>query len=155
MLGILNETRIDEILENGIVGRLGYSDGGRIFIVPISYFFYNRKYIIAHSREGQKIQILRKNPNVCLEVDLIHSLSNWESVVLWGKYEEITSQPDRHYALDLLIRKINQQRIKEMQAVPSEQSEIGESMVLPDREKAIVYRIKVENKSGRFERREK
>lgn len=111
-------------------------------------FFRTRKYIIAHSREGQKIEILRKNPVVCLEVDLIHNLSNWESVILWGKYEEITSQPDRHYALDLLIRKFNQQKLKEMQVVYAEQSEIDESMVLPDREKAIVYRIKVENKSG-------
>jgi nitroimidazol reductase NimA-like FMN-containing flavoprotein (pyridoxamine 5'-phosphate oxidase superfamily) len=152
MQGILNETRINEVLENSIVGRLGYTNGERIFIIPISYFFYNRKYIIAHSREGQKIEILRKNPVVCLEVDLIHNLSNWESVILWGKYEEITSQPDRHYALDLLIRKINQQKIKEMQVAYSEQSEVDESTVLPDREKSIVYRIKVENKSGRFER---
>jgi nitroimidazol reductase NimA-like FMN-containing flavoprotein (pyridoxamine 5'-phosphate oxidase superfamily) len=38
MLGILNETRINEVLEKGVVGRLGYTDGRRIFIIPISYF---------------------------------------------------------------------------------------------------------------------
>jgi hypothetical protein len=57
--------------------------------------------------------------------------------------------------LDLRIRKINQQKIKEMQVVSSEQSETERTMVLPDKEKAIVYRIKIENKSGRFERSEK
>lgn len=143
---------INEVLENSIVGRLGYTDGHRVFIIPISYCFYNRKYIIAHSREGQKIEILRKKPDVCLEVDMIHTLSNWKSVILWGKYEEITNQPDRHYALDLLIRKINKHKIREMGALSSDQADIEDSMILPDREKAIVYRIQIENKSGRFER---
>jgi nitroimidazol reductase NimA-like FMN-containing flavoprotein (pyridoxamine 5'-phosphate oxidase superfamily) len=153
MLGIMNETMINDVLEKSIVGRLGYTDGRRIFIVPISYLFYNRKYIIAHSKEGQKMQILRKNPEVCLEVDIIHNLSNWKSVILWGKYEEITNQPDRHYALDLLIRKINRQRIKEIHALTSDLSETEESTILPDSEKSVVYRIKIEDKSGRFEKK--
>jgi nitroimidazol reductase NimA-like FMN-containing flavoprotein (pyridoxamine 5'-phosphate oxidase superfamily) len=154
MLGILNEPMINDVLESNIIGRLGYTDGHRIYIIPISYLFYNLKYIIAHSREGQKIEILRKNPHVCLEVDKIDNLSNWKSVILWGKYEEITNQRDRYYALDLLIRRISKQKAMEMQ-ISSEQPEIEESMVLPDREKTIVYRIQIENKSGRFESNEK
>lgn len=151
MLGTLSEPVIDEILENSIIGRLGYTDGHRIFVIPISYFLYNRKYIIAHSMEGRKIEILRKNPDVCLQVDVIHNLSNWKSVMLWGKYEEITGQPDRYYALDLLIRKIHKQKVNEGHALSPEPPEIEESMALPDREKSIVYRIQIENKSGRFE----
>jgi nitroimidazol reductase NimA-like FMN-containing flavoprotein (pyridoxamine 5'-phosphate oxidase superfamily) len=154
MLGILDESQINKVLKSCIVGRLGYTDGEKIFIVPISYLYYNQKYIIAHSREGQKIEILRKNPEVCLEVDVIHNLSNWESVILWGKYEEITLQPDRYYALNLLIRKINQQKLKQMPVVSANPSEVEDSMVLPDREKAIVYRIKIDKMSGRFERNE-
>jgi len=150
MTGLLDEEMMDELLERSIVGRLGYTDGHKIYIIPISYLFYNHKYIIAHSREGQKIEILRKNPEVCLEVDMIHNLSNWKSVILWGRYEEITSQPDKHYALDMLIRKINKQKMDEV-AVSPEQSGIEQSMVLPDREKSIVYRIKIEKRSGRFE----
>lgn len=84
MMGILNDQMINDVLENSIVGRLGYSDGQRIFIVPISYYFYNRKYIMAHSREGQKIEILRKNPNVCLEVDKIDNLSKLEKCNIMG-----------------------------------------------------------------------
>lgn len=150
MTGLLNEDMMDEVLERSIVGRLGYTDSHKIYIIPISYLFYNRKYIIAHSREGEKIEILRKNPEVCLEVDMIHNLSNWRSVILWGKYEEITRQPDKHYALDMLIRRINKQKIVEVPVAPG-QSDIEQSLVLPDREKSIVYRIKIEKRSGRFE----
>jgi nitroimidazol reductase NimA-like FMN-containing flavoprotein (pyridoxamine 5'-phosphate oxidase superfamily) len=150
MLGILSNSMIDEVLESNIVGRLGYSDGNKIYIIPISYLFYNRKYIIAHSREGQKIDILRKNPNLCLEVDEIDNLSNWKSVILWGKYEEITNPTDRYYALDLLIRKIMKWRLKET-AISPKQIELNDSTILPDREKTIIYRIQIDNKSGRFE----
>lgn len=150
MTGILNDQMINEVLENNIVGRLGYSDGPKIYIIPISYLFYNNKYIIGHSREGQKIEILRKNPNVCLQVDVIQNLSNWKGVMVWGKYEEITNQRERYYLLDLLIRKINKHLIKEEHLSP-EQYEVEESRILPDKEKTIVYRIAIEDKSGRFE----
>lgn len=151
MLGILNEQRIYDLLENSIIGRLGYTDGHRIYIIPISFLFYNRKYIIAHSREGQKIEIFRKNPDVCLAVDKIDNLSNWESIILWGKYDEITDQRERYYALDLLIRKIYKHKLREEQTTP-DQLAIEESSILPDREKTIVYRIRIEKMSGRFER---
>lgn len=39
--------------------------------------------------------------------------------------------------------------------LPVEQDEIEESLVLPNREKTIVYRIQIERKSGRFERSKK
>lgn len=150
MLGILSEEIMQEVLETGMVGRLGYTDGHKIFIIPISYLFYNQKYIIAHSREGQKIDILRKNPNVCFEVDQIRNLENWKSVVLWGKYEEISDQRERYYALDLLIRKIMKHKLTEKKDIEEEYEKI-ESMILPDREKTIVYRIHIEKKSGRYE----
>lgn len=141
---------IDELLENNMIGRLGYSDGNRMYIVPISYLFYDRKYILAHSREGQKIEILRKNPNMCLAVDQIENLNNWKSVILWGKYEEITDKRERYYALDLLIRRIYKYKLAENQAAAVHR-EIEESLILPEREKAVVYRIQIERRSGRFE----
>lgn len=154
MVGILNDQKINEVLESNIVGRLGYTDGHRIYIIPISYLFYDRKYIIAHSREGQKIEIFRKNPNLCLAVDIIQNLSNWKSIIVWGKYEEITERRERYYALNLLFRKIYKHKLMEG-VMLSDQDEIEESMVLPDREKTIVYRIHIDKKSGRFESSDK
>lgn len=150
MLGILSEETMNNVLETNIIGRLGYTDGHRIFIIPISYLFYNHTYIIAHSREGQKIDILRKNPDVCFEVDRIQNLENWKSVVVWGKYEEVTDQRERYYALDLLIRKIMKHKLTEKNNLVEEYEKV-ESMILPDREKTIVYRIHIEKKSGRYE----
>lgn len=151
MVGTLTEQMIDELLENNVIGRLGYTGDQKIYIVPVSYLFYNRKYIIAHSREGQKIDFLRKNPSVCLQVDQIDNMSNWQSVIVLGNYEELTDQRERYYALDLLRRRINKEKLAEKK-VEFEQPQVEGSLILPDKEKSIVYRIRIESKSGRFER---
>lgn len=150
MIGVLDEQAIDQILENNIVGRLGYRDGERMYIIPVSYLYFSEKYIIVHSREGQKIDILRKYPDVCFEVDEIDSINNYRGVLVWGKYEELTDLKERHYALSLLLRKINKQKIAET-GIEGSPLAVADDMMLPDKEKKVVYRIRIEEKSGRFE----
>lgn len=150
MIGALDDQSMDEILEKNFIGRIGYADKGKIYVVPINYF-YTGKYILAHSREGEKIEILRRNPDVCFEVDEIHDLANWRSVIIWGKYEELTDQKERYYALDLLIRQIHKLKVKaESEGRPAPFS-VNEESVMPDKLKSIVYRIQPQERSGRFE----
>jgi nitroimidazol reductase NimA-like FMN-containing flavoprotein (pyridoxamine 5'-phosphate oxidase superfamily) len=150
MNGVLQDRAILGILEANVTGRLGYTDGTKIYVVPISYLLYDDRYIIAHSRQGQKIDILRKHPEVCLQVDEIDDLDNWRSVLVWGRYQEITATRDKHYALDLLIRRINRHKLK---AEPSatEVPLTEDSTLLPEREKEVVYRIEITEQSGRFQ----
>lgn len=149
MLGILKEDAIEKILEKNAVGHIGYSDKERIFIIPVTYL-YTGKYIIIHSREGQKISILRKHSDVCFQVEEIDNLSNWRSVLAWGKYEEITDKKERYYALDLLIRKINRLQVSET-AMPEHSFNASGELVIPDELKTIVYRIRIKEVTGRFE----
>lgn len=149
MLGILKEDTIEKILEKNVVGRIGFSDKERIFIIPVTYL-YTGKYVIAHSREGQKISILRKRPDVCFQVEEIDNLSNWRSVLGWGKYEEIADKKERYYALDLLLRKINRAHVSET-ALPEHSFDSGGHLVIPDELKTIVYRIHIKEMTGRFE----
>jgi len=150
MNGILQDQAILRLLEANVTGRLGYTDGTRIYVVPVSYLLYDDRYIIAHSRQGQKIDILRKHPEVCLEVDEIDDLDNWRSVLVWGNYQEITATRDKYYALDLLIRKINRHKLKAEKSA-SEVPVAEDAMLLPEREKEVVYRIEIAEQSGRFQ----
>ena len=50
---------------------------------------------------GMKIEIMRKNPNVCFEVDEMKSFTNWKSVIAWGEYQELSDQRDRFTAISL------------------------------------------------------
>ena len=54
------------------VGRLGCTRDGMPYVVPIS-FVYDDGHIYSFSLVGHKVLAMRGHPQVCLEVDEIHS----------------------------------------------------------------------------------
>ena len=77
MIGNLTNEQIEEVLKENVLGGIGCNDGKKIYVVPINYI-YDGKFIIAHSVAGMKIQMMRKNPDVCFEVDEMKSFTNLE-----------------------------------------------------------------------------
>jgi nitroimidazol reductase NimA-like FMN-containing flavoprotein (pyridoxamine 5'-phosphate oxidase superfamily) len=145
MLGEINNHDADQLLNNQFVGRLGCSAGEQLFVVPIT-FAYDGKDIYAHSAEGMKINLMRQNNRVCLEVDDVVDMKNWKSVVVFGKYEELTTKEEMEYALTVLNRKIGSIDLGETATPPRQ------TMTPPtNTRKSILYRIKIERKTGRFE----
>jgi len=52
-----------------------------------------------------KIDMMRKNPEVCFQTDMIENLSDWESVIAWGRFEEITDLLEKQLAMQKVIIK--------------------------------------------------
>src|SRR5580692_2462231 len=94
MLGELNERQIESLLKDLPIGRIGCHADGITYIVPVNYV-YDGIAIYVHSAKGLKIDMMRKNPEVCFQTDAIDSLSNWVSVIAWGKFEEITDMIEK------------------------------------------------------------
>src|SRR6476661_1514067 len=84
MIGELNEAEIDALLKEKAVGRIACHEKDFIYLVPLSYA-YDGQYIYIRSLEGTKVNIMRKNPQVCFEVDDITDMANWKSVIAWGR----------------------------------------------------------------------
>ena len=82
-----------ELLARLGFGRLACSSNNRPYIVPI-YFVYDRERLYCFSTIGQKIEWMRENPLVCVEVDEIRAHDDWSSVVVLGKYVEIPNNED-------------------------------------------------------------
>jgi len=149
MIGKLTNEQIEKVLKENILGRIGCNDGTKTYVVPINYV-YDGKFIIGHSMEGMKINMMRNNPVVCFEVDEMKSLTNWKSVIAWGEYQELTAERDRYYAMKLFVDKMMHMKISETAILP----EITGNMAHPDSGgsiKPIVYRIVITEKTGRFE----
>lgn len=91
MIGKLTNEQIEEVLKENVLGRIGCNDGEKNYVVPVGYA-YDGKFIIAHSIMGMKIEIMRKNPKVCFEVDEMKSFVWWKSVIVWGEYQELTDE---------------------------------------------------------------
>ena len=148
MMGQLKPQQIENLISHQFIGRLGCHANGKVYVIPISYV-YDGTDIYAFSKEGMKLQMMRKNPNVCLQIDNLGVLDNWESVILWGTFEELNDPIERTEALILLMNRI-------LPVVTSEMLRISPHWPFPsdhpENIDGVVYRIKVSEKTGRFER---
>jgi nitroimidazol reductase NimA-like FMN-containing flavoprotein (pyridoxamine 5'-phosphate oxidase superfamily) len=148
MIGSLTNDQIEHVLRNGLIGRIACYADYKIYVVPVTYVF-DGKFIYAHSREGMKVQMMRKNPNVCFEVDSIETMINWRCVVAWGKFEELDNETERSKALKILNDRLMPYLLSE--TMRPHGLAHGPERVEKDR-KPVVYRINVTEMSGRYEK---
>jgi hypothetical protein len=74
-------------------GRLACASNNRPYIVPL-YFSYDADRLCCFSTVGRKIEWMRLNPLVCVQVEEIRGHDEWMSVVIFGKYVEIPNGPE-------------------------------------------------------------
>jgi uncharacterized protein len=74
-------------------GRLACACNDRPYIVPI-YFCFDADRLYGFSTLGQKILWMRQNPLVCVEADEIRGHDDWESVIVLGRYVEVSGGPE-------------------------------------------------------------
>jgi len=149
MIGALNRSQIDEILHQQLFGRLACIDNGGIYMVPISFAF-DGKFIYGHSREGKKIELLRKNPNVGFQVDIVTSLANWRSIVIKGTYEELKTEKSQATAIELLDSRFAPLQISQSISRPSH--DVRPPQSVEKRKKAVYFRISIDEATGRSEK---
>jgi nitroimidazol reductase NimA-like FMN-containing flavoprotein (pyridoxamine 5'-phosphate oxidase superfamily) len=102
VIGELSRSQIDELLREQVVGRIGCHTDGLTYVVPVIYAYDGESLYVA-SVEGQKIRMMRENPEVCFEVDE-YQAGSWRSAIVQGIYEELTDA-DAERAITLLARR--------------------------------------------------
>ena len=143
MLGKLSVRQIDRLLHEAIVGRIGVSNDGRTYVVPIT-FVYDGDSVYGHSVLGQKVAMMRKNPHVCFEVEEIDDLANWRSVIAQADFEELTG--------DLAVAAA---RLIAARLGPLTSSDTAGPHPQRRGARYVSYRLRLREKSGRFERKER
>jgi hypothetical protein len=124
-LGELSRQEIDQVIGSQVIGRLGCHADGRTYVVPIVYA-YDGEAVYVHSYEGKKLQMMRKSPDVCLEVEDVHSPNDWKSVLAWGRFEELSGAAAAH-AYELL-----------------------DARCPPPSHEGSVFRVRLDETTGRF-----
>ena len=74
-------------------GRLACAHQNQPYIVPI-YFAYEPDHLYGFTTLGRKVEWMRSNPLVCVEVDEVLSHFRWSSVVVLGRYENFQTRPN-------------------------------------------------------------
>ena len=85
----LEEKEKEFILENNFIGHLGYIYENRPYVVPITYYYDKDTHaIICYSGDGHKMNAMRKNNVVSLQVGEIDSVNQWKSILVHGIFEQ-------------------------------------------------------------------
>ena len=139
MLGKMNDNQIVNTLQSLVIGRLACYADKKIYLVPITYA-YDDGYIYCHSKDGLKIEMMEKNPEVCFEVDQIENMNSWRTVILWGTYERLIQDKDQKKAMQILSDRITPLSTGET-VIPHIRQDVPQA-----------FRIKIKEQTGRFEK---
>jgi nitroimidazol reductase NimA-like FMN-containing flavoprotein (pyridoxamine 5'-phosphate oxidase superfamily) len=136
----MNHADCMTLLRKARLGRLACASEGQPYVVPITYAADGND-LYGFSLLGQKVEWMRTNPKVCVQVDEFHEGDGWTSVVAYGRYEEL---PDR------IGSKIRRERAWSLLSQHADWWEPGGlKPVSEPPAQHLFYRIVVETVSGR------
>ncbi len=70
------------------LARLACANADVPYVVPVQYAFANdRLYVF--TLPGKKLDIMRRNPNVCVQIDQLKNRHSWKSVVVDARYIDL------------------------------------------------------------------
>ncbi len=87
---INKKAAIEAIIHKSLVCRLGLSYNNTPYIVPMCFGYKNDILYFHSASEGKKIDIIKKNQNVCFQFDTNIEIKKAEDACHWGmKYQSV------------------------------------------------------------------
>lgn len=104
---------LETILRAASICRLAMADENVPYIVPMNFGYRDHTLYFHCAPEGKKLQILRKNPTVCFEVDCDTEIENtgkpcnwtshYTSIIGYGTATMVNDPAEKRHALDIII----------------------------------------------------
>jgi nitroimidazol reductase NimA-like FMN-containing flavoprotein (pyridoxamine 5'-phosphate oxidase superfamily) len=138
----LTTTECRDALQRADLGRLACVNGDQPYIVPIHFSFdAGRNCLYAFSVLGQKIDWMRQQPKVCLAVEDLTDKNHWTTVLVFGRYEELTDSADDKAALEAVMELFKQRPEWWLPAV----AKVGTR----ESHETVIYRVTIDQLTGR------
>ena len=97
----MGQKEIQDFLQQVGYGHLGYIHEGKPYVMPMHYYL-EEKDIYLFTTIGMKTHDIDANPEVCLQVEEIHTPVHWRSVIVTGRAERLTEQQDIDRVMQLV-----------------------------------------------------
>jgi nitroimidazol reductase NimA-like FMN-containing flavoprotein (pyridoxamine 5'-phosphate oxidase superfamily) len=115
---IETKDEMERLLRQEVLGYLGLSAEGRPYVVPLNYAYADGKILFHCALEGQKLDHIRANPQVCFTVARQvgrvreHAGQNpchvdSDSVICYGRARIVESVEERKALLDVFNRRFS------------------------------------------------
>jgi len=142
---IKDKKEIESIINRAIVCRIALSDNNMPYIVPINFGYKDNCLYIHSATEGKKIDIIKKNNDICFEIDIAHEIlqgksachttMKYYSVIGYGKAYIIDDSEEKIKALNIIIEHY-------LPEIPHEYSE-------KFLKKIVIIKIEIDNMTGK------
>lgn len=110
---ITDEAALRAIMEQAPVCRIGLSDDGMAYVVPMNFGLKERCLYFHCAREGRKLDIIGRNNRVCFEIDILHKVyrhegscgcsTRFDSVIGVGRAVIVTDEAEIRLGLDRIM----------------------------------------------------
>lgn len=84
-------------------GHIACARNNHPYVVPIHFHFDGNAAFI-YTTEGKKTEIMRVNPEVCLQAEEVKSNEDWVSVLIIGDAVRLSDEKERAAALELILK---------------------------------------------------
>ena len=103
VFSMLSEAEARALLARHHVGRIAFSLHDRVDIEPVN-FALDGDWLFGRTSIGTKLTTLAHHPWCAFEVDEVHAVFDWASVVIKGTFQLLDPEPAGNYrrALDLM-----------------------------------------------------
>lgn len=140
MIKELDEKTARKLLNEQKFGHLGcVLEDGEPYVVPVNYL-YRDEEIYIHSLPGKKLDALRENGKICLQVEKIADGCRWRSVIVSGEFQEIKRVNEKIKIMQEFSKKF--ERLTPVEAMIEEKWNLGG---------IIVFRINIKQINGMAE----
>lgn len=110
---ITDRALMDSIISHAQVCHIGLCDEGRPYVVPMCFGYDGTTIYLHGAREGRKIEILKRSPDVCFEFDTDCEIKKgdkscsftmkYRSVMGYGRASFVEEPEARGKALNLIM----------------------------------------------------
>ena len=112
---VTDKNIIESVFDEALDCNMGLSSEDKPYIIPMNFAYEDNCLYLHSANEGKKIDILKKNDNVCIEAHIKTEIvkadkaCNWGakylSVIGFGKASFVNDNNDKKKALTLMMKK--------------------------------------------------
>jgi nitroimidazol reductase NimA-like FMN-containing flavoprotein (pyridoxamine 5'-phosphate oxidase superfamily) len=136
--GRYDRAAIDGVLDRGLVAHLAFVDDGQPCCIPMLYARTDDRVLVHGSSASRAMRTLASGAPACLTVTTVRGLvlarsafehsANYESVVLFGRFQEVEDAEERMAAFEAFTEKLLPGRWNEVR--PPNRKELKATLIL-------------------------
>ena len=141
---ITDKKEIEKILKESQICHIAMVDKDKPYIVPMNFGYENKTLFFHSALEGRKINLIKKNPNLCFEVDHVVQFKKakiacdwsieYKSVIGEGRAQLLYDPEEKREGLDIIMAQYSGRAFE----YPSEMLE-----------KTLVIKLVIDNMTGK------